>query len=78
LAPHFGECCQPGFLFSQFRDIQNLTNSCKKLAKLVNFTIEKEDSKTLPIFFPKRKAKTFVEKAIKKIISHPWGFTYPS
>jgi hypothetical protein len=43
-----------GLLFSQFRDIQNLTNSSPTLAKLVNFTIEKEDSKTFPIFFPQK------------------------
>jgi hypothetical protein len=79
LAPQFGECLQPGLLFSHFHDIQNLTNSSPKLAKLVNFTIEKDDSKIFPIFFPKPKTKKIVETAIKeKIISHPWGFTCPS
>jgi hypothetical protein len=49
-------------LFSQFRDIQNLTNSSPKLAKLVNFTIEKEDSEFFPIFSQKEKEKIFVKK----------------
>jgi hypothetical protein len=68
-----------GLLFSQFRDIQNLTNSSPTLAKLVNFYNRKRRFQNFPNFFSsKRKAKKFVEKKIKKIISHPWGFTYPS